>query len=292
MVFISKNILRSVVLKKKEQKLEKAVALGQCWFRYYSQDPQDNEKEKTLLMQKIRDQIDTDKKELKWRRDFKQIENRSKLKLFANEEQTSDFLVWMQKPISLDPRDWKKSFQHLLEKREEASQEFIPQRYELLGPDLAASHFILYRGGSVKFKHSNEWFKANKDGDFDLPNKYDPLYKVEAIKCDNMKLYYAGLNNLRCLQYLRSLSFHNVDLFDDWYLDRVSGLDFPNLERLDISKTKCTHNGFSCLYRLGVLKLLIVSDRKVSVPFELSCVLLEETNPLLQIVNDDDKYRL
>lgn len=282
-------------LKVKSQQSEMVVSIiGQSWPRCYSQDKdkEDSGKEKSPLLRKMQEEMEMDIKALKWRRDFKQNENKSKLKVFANEEQTSDFLVWMQKPISLDPRDWKKKFVHYLEKQEEGSQEFIAERYDILGPDLAASHFIIFRGGSVKFQHSNEWFKADKNLDFDLPNKYDPLYKVEAIKCDNMKLHYVGLNNLRWLQYLRSLSFHNVELFDDWCLDRVSSLECPKLETLDISKTKCTHNGLSCLYRLNALKLLIVSDRKATVPFELSCALLEQSNPLLQIVNDDNQYRL
>lgn len=254
-----------------------------------SNDPEDEEK--SLILKKMRDQIEMDKRSLKWRSDSKQWSFKSKLKLFANEQQTSDFLVWMQKPFTFHPSDWKESWKRFTMKREQHLQQFIPHRHEVLGPDLASAHFILFRGGSVKFRHSSKWYQANVDNEFDLPNRYDPLYKVEAIKCDNMNLHYVGLNNLRWLQHLRSLSFHNVELFDDWCLDRVSGLECPNLERLDISKTKCTYNGLSCIYRFNALKLLIVSDRNTSIPFQLSCALLEESKPSLQIVSDDIKYR-
>lgn len=80
-----------------------------------------------------------------------------------------------------------------------------------------------------------------------LPIKYDPNYELEAIKCDNLTLYYEGLDNIRRLKKLKYLSFCNVKLFDDWSLDRISGSEFSSLETLDISGTSVTANGLQVI---------------------------------------------
>lgn len=98
-----------------------------------------------------------------------------------------------------------------------------------------------------------------------------------------MELYYEGLENIRRLQHLKFLSFHNVQTFDDWCLDRISSADFPSLEVLDLSKTKITERGLVALYRLNTLKLLIVDDPQKSLDFEFTCAQLEELYPNLKI---------
>lgn len=120
--------------------------------------------------------------------------------------------------------------------------------------------------------------------DFDFPNVYDKAFELEEILCDNMELYYEGLENIRRLKSLKRLSFRNVKTFDDWCLDRLSGSDFPALEILDLSGTSITERGLSALYRLPSLKVLIVDDPKKSNSFELHCIMLEEVIPLLKVI--------
>lgn len=96
------------------------------------------------------------------------------------------------------------------------------------------------------------------------------------MRCDNMELYYEGLENIRELKSLKFLSFHNVETFDDWCLDRVSGSYYENLEILDLSGTQITENGLTSLYRLPTLKMLILDDPKKSIKYELTCAMLEE----------------
>lgn len=119
---------------------------------------------------------------------------------------------------------------------------------------------------------------------FDFPNLYDESYELEEIRCDDMELYYEGLENLSRLKCLTRLSFRNVKTFDDWCLDRVSGSDFPSLEVLDLTGTSITERGLSALYRMPSLKMLIVDDPKKSNAFELYSLLLEETIPTLKVV--------
>lgn len=237
------------------------------------------------LRKRLREELARDKMALQWRKSNDEAGDiDTKLKYFANNEQTSDYIIMMQKPVNLNPKDWLETWEKKKEKQERHMQQFIPERHEILGSDLAAAHFILHRGGAVKFLNSQNWMKANENGEFKLPSTYNPKFKVEALKCDNMKLYYEGLENIRWLQELKFISFRNIKTFDDWCLDRVSGSQCFKLEILDISGTSCTSRGLSCLYRLSNLKLLIVDDPKISLEYELTYSMLEECLPNLQVV--------
>lgn len=239
-------------------------------------------KEGSSFLKRIREEFEADKQALSWRKKTPEVDGfESKLKLFGNDNQTSDYIVMMQKPMNLTA--WLSAKKKKKEQQERYMQQFVPERHNILGNDLASAHFVLYRGGAVKFLNMPGWIRGNEDPEFNLPSKFDPKFKVEGLKCDNMMLYYEGLENLRWLQYLKFLSFHNVGTFDDWCLDRVSGSQLDQIEVLDISGTKCTHRGLSCLYRLNSLKLLIVDDVKQSIEFELSCSMLQEVLPKLKI---------
>ncbi|XP_054732609.1 distal membrane-arm assembly complex protein 2 [Anastrepha obliqua] len=242
---------------------------------------------KSSTLERIREELIADKEKLQWRKPVGERPGdwNSKLKVFGNSEQTSDYIIMMQKPINLSPSALKKWWRKRKERIEKHMQQYVSERHEILGPELAAAHFLLYRGGAVKFVHERNWMRANDDGEFDLPKKYHPAFKVEGLRCDNMTLYYEGLENLRNLQELKFLSFHNVRTFDDWCLDRVSASSYPKLEVLDISGTNCKTNGLSCLYRIPTLKLLIVNDPKESLEFELGCSMLQEVIPNLKVVN-------
>lgn len=136
------------------------------------------------------------------------------------------------------------------------------------------------------------WVKKNEFDEYELPSKYDKKYIVEAIKCDDMELYYEGLENIRRLRHLKFLSFRNVKQFDDWCLDRVSGSEFESLEILDISGTKISENGLSALYRIPTLKMLIVDDPSKSKTFEYTCLLLEDIIPNIKICGQNKVHDL
>lgn len=123
-----------------------------------------------------------------------------------------------------------------------------------------------------------------------MPDRFDPSWSVEAIRCDDMELYYEGLDNVRRLERLKFLSFHNVKTFDDWCLDRVSGSEFSSLEVLDISGTQVTERGLCALYRIPTLRVLIVDDPQVNKTYELTCALLEELNPEIKITQAQEVH--
>lgn len=118
-----------------------------------------------------------------------------------------------------------------------------------------------------------------------MPDRYDTNWIIEAIRCDEMELYYEGLENIRRLHSLKFLSFRNVKTFDDWCLDRVSGSELSALSVLDLSGTKVTERGLGALYRIPTLKVLIVDDTKQTKSYELTCALLEELMPEIKITS-------
>lgn len=236
----------------------------------------------------IRDteKIDEDKERLKWRTPPSEKPGAwySNLKLFAPEKDTNSTVITaLQQPFDFSPSGIRKWMEKRSIERERFMQQFIPERHEILGNDLAAAHFLVHRGGSIRFLGDDKWTKKNEDDEYHLPNKYVPNIFVEAIRCDNMELYYEGLENIRRLKHLKYLSFRNVKQFDDWCLDRVSGSEFEALETLDLTGTNITDKGLNCLYRIPSLKHLIVDNPKKNATWELTVAMLEEINLKLKV---------
>ena len=149
---------------------------------------------------------------------------------------------------------------------------FIPQRHEILGPDLATAHFVVARGGCVKFVGMERWIQKDSDGKYNLPKHHTQNMFVEGIDCteshtmydsfDNFSKYSPLYNlillhtmliswvffpvNLKHLKYLNLANCVNVD---DWCLDRFQM--FANtLVYLDLSGCPVTERGLACLHRL------------------------------------------
>ncbi|KAG4065231.1 hypothetical protein HA402_012673 [Bradysia odoriphaga] len=246
----------------------------------------DDKEEMTDLQKKI----ELAKKKLQWRQPFVEQDSfwKSKFSVWTSESSDKnafDTIDFLQTTFDFSWKGMKERRERKRMKMGAMMQQFIPERHEILGNDLAAAHFICFRRGSVKFTNSDKWFTGDpKELDFQFPNVYDKTYQLEEIRCDDMELYYEGLENIRRLKSLKRLSFRNVKTFDDWCLDRVSGSDFPVLEVLDLSGTAITERGLCALYRLPSLKMLIVDDPKKTTSFELHCVMLEEAIPMMKVV--------
>lgn len=158
-------------------------------------------------------------------------------------------------------------------------QVFIPERHETLGADLATAHFIVFRGGKVRFRGNSQWIEYDEKVLLNLPGKFDPTYVLEAVDVNGFDLHYEGLSNFCSLTRLKWLSLKNCKNIDDWGLDKISA-EFPKLEYLDISGCeKITERGLESLYRMPLLKTLIVTNYYKSVAFELTCMMLEDCTP-------------
>uniref|UniRef100_A0A1B0GHF9 Uncharacterized protein n=1 Tax=Lutzomyia longipalpis TaxID=7200 RepID=A0A1B0GHF9_LUTLO len=240
------------------------------------------------ILKEERDKIVQEKVKLEWRETMGQRnEWSSKLGLFAPENENADFITMMQQPWDLSVSSVKRWYVRKREKMNRAMQSFSQERHDMLGSDLAAAHFIVFRGGRVRFVGAKEWIKMEEDAvEYNVPKFHDPKYKVEALDCSRMVLYYEGLENLRRLFFMRYLSFRDVGTFDDWCLDRVSGSECEALEELDLGGTNITYRGLSALYRLPQLKKLTLTlpvDEVQATQMKLATAMLEECCPELSV---------
>lgn len=110
----------------------------QCAIKNLSDEANGRE---STVQKRIREELARDKLALKWRKSNEEAGDvDTKLKYFGNQEQTSDYIIMMQKPISLSPKEWLAMWEKKKEKKERHMQQFIPERHEILG--------------SIRFGHS------------------------------------------------------------------------------------------------------------------------------------------
>lgn len=239
----------------------------------------------TPQMANIKNKIEADKKKLQWRTPYSDRPDsfQSSFKLFAPSNRNSELVEIMQQPVDLSPSAIKKWWKQRKDGTEAHMQKFIPERHATLGEDLATAHFVVHRGGTVRFRGQKEWVKMDEEDNYNLPQHYIPNLQLEEVKCDNMNLFYEGLENIRRLRFLKHLSFENISKFDDWYLDRVSGNSFPALEVLNLRGTAVTDRGLHCLYRLPSLKVVLVDDPEKNIMWKMMVSLLEEWNPKMSV---------
>ncbi|XP_050311847.1 distal membrane-arm assembly complex protein 2 [Anthonomus grandis grandis] len=231
---------------------------------------------------------DFTKEDLQWRKPWheKQFQYYDTLRTFYSEDNNASTLAWIQQPINLSPKAIKKWWARKKDFEERFMQQYIPERHNILGPELAAAHFIVYRGGAVKFHDENKWIKAI-DGHYELPDRYKKGMHLQAIDCTDMNLRYEGLDNLRNLKNLEWLSFNSCKHIDDWCLDVITNVFSHSLLYLDLRNCfKVTERGLGAVYKMPHLKVLYLDDLLKDTRYEMTCLLLEELNPQLTIKSD------
>ncbi|CAG9855724.1 unnamed protein product [Phyllotreta striolata] len=215
------------------------------------------------------------------------------LKLFHTEKSQRSVMQQLQAPIDFTPSGIRNWWARKKDEHEIISQSYLPQRNQMLGNELAAAHFIVHRGGAVKFYNDAGWIKADENNNYVLPRHFQDDRILEAIDCTNMKLMYEGLVNLADLQDVKWLSLNGCENIDDWCLDRISNLFSHSLIYLDLRNcTNITSRGLATLYRLDHLKTLYLDDFYKSTIFELTCLLLQEAKPDLEITSDPVNFEI
>lgn len=228
----------------------------------------------------------TTKEDMQWRTPWHQKEGQyySMLRTFYSEDNNSYVLKFLQQPINLTPAAIKNWWMKREEKKKIMLQQYIPERNQILGNELAAAHFIVYRHGLVKFFGEESWVKLNELGEYSLPKHYQDNMFLQAIDCTDMELYYEGLVNLRDLRQLEWLSLNGCEKLDDWAIDRISYQFRKSMLYLDLRNMPLvTFRGLGALYKMDKLKILYVDDNFISSEFEMTCLLLQELKPDLDI---------
>lgn len=209
------------------------------------------------------------------------------LRSFYSSESNAPLLKLLHTPINLTPSAIKAWWAKKKQEKTIIMQTYLPERSQRLGSELAAAHFIVFRGGAVKFFGEDRWIKADDFGNYSLPEFYDGNKFLEAIDCSKMEIYYEGLSNLRDLSRLQWLSFQDCETIDDWCLDRISYLFRDTIVYLDLRECpNYTYRGLGALYKMNKLKILYVDDIQLSRSFEMTCLMLQDINPSLDIRMD------
>ncbi|XP_076463552.1 distal membrane-arm assembly complex protein 2-like [Babylonia areolata] len=164
---------------------------------------------------------------------------------------------------------------------------FIPERHRVLGPDLATAHFLVKRGGRVKFEGRGMWYQRDKEGNMYLPNQFVPDLHLEAVDCTGMQMSYVAFDNMIQLEHLRYLNLSQCTNLDDWCLARLHQFQ-DSLEFLDLTDCcEVTENGLACLNMLRNLKGLKLTGLSGVRNLGLMVLLLEEALPQCTIFGVD-----
>ncbi|XP_018323540.1 distal membrane-arm assembly complex protein 2 [Agrilus planipennis] len=226
------------------------------------------------------------KEDLQWRKPWKD-EFRGYFTVFRNfysEKSNTELIKFLSSPIDLSPSSIKKWWMKKQKEKQIVMQGYIPERVEVLGCELAAAHFIVFRGGAVKFFQDDKWIKADEDGNYSLPRTYAEGKFLQGIDCSEVDLHYEGLVNFRNLRQVEWLSFNNCKYIDDWCLDTISNIFSETLIYLDLRNcSNITHRGIGALHKIKTLKILYLDSMYKGQELEMTCILLQELLPDLDI---------
>lgn len=199
-----------------------------------------------------------------------------------------DVVHRLQKGYDISPQGIKNWYLRKKEQKNQLTQVYLAERVQAVGFDLAAAHFIVHRGGRVRFKGAKIWTSKDEDGEYSLPGHYQEGVHIEALDASGTTLVYEGFECLSNLRYLKSLNISTCPLVDDWCIDRLCGQYADTLEYLDLSHCRgVTENGISALARLRNLKTLNLEGMGHVKNIQILCILLEENNSNLSIKGID-----
>lgn len=214
--------------------------------------------------------------------------------------EASSFAKWLTPHYKFGPPrimnyDWSIKSMHSWYKRKRVefhkyNQRYVTERVKSLGSDIAAAHFVVYRGGAIRFRGQDDfisWTDKKEEYHVNLPLTYDPNYFIEAIDGSDLMFYYQGLENFKNLYKLKWLKLKNNPVLDNWCLDYI-GHAIPNLEYLDISNCpKVTAAGIAGLQKLTQLKTLVINSNNIEI--QMACFALEDIIPGLFVLIEENK---
>ena len=124
-------------------------------------------------------------------------ERKSLLSVFHTDYNLALNMSTLLNSIDLSAEGIKKMFAERQERILAVNQQYLPLRAETLGSDLAAAHFVVHRGGKVRFRGQEKWIELDKETEeSSLPKFFDESFAAEALDCSQMTLTHQGLLNM------------------------------------------------------------------------------------------------
>ncbi|XP_029899914.1 ATP synthase subunit s, mitochondrial [Myripristis murdjan] len=159
------------------------------------------------------------------------------------------------------------------------------ERIEAVGPDRAASEWLLRCGAKVRFQGFERWHHDYNG----LPTGPLGRYKIQAIDATESCIMHRGFDHLDGLKYLEEIKFNKCIYIEDTCLERLSSIENlqESLYMMEIvSCGNVTDRGVIALHKLRNLEYLFLSDLPGIKDREKTVERLQTALPRLDIALD------
>lgn len=159
------------------------------------------------------------------------------------------------------------------------------ERIKEVGPDRAASEWLLRCGAKVRYQGFERW-QEDYNG---LPTGPLGKYKIQGIDATESCIMYRGFDYLDGLEHLEEVKLCKCMYIEDACLERMSKIENlqKSLQRLEIITCgNVSDKGVISLHSLRNLQYLLLSDLPAIKQREVTLELLQKSNPSLHIELD------
>ncbi|XP_048708417.1 ATP synthase subunit s, mitochondrial isoform X2 [Caretta caretta] len=159
------------------------------------------------------------------------------------------------------------------------------ERIQAVGPDRAASEWLLRCGALVRFQGYDKW-QHDYNG---LPTGPLGKYKIQAIDATESCIMYRGFDYLDGLRHVEEIKLSNCIYIQDECLQRISeteSLQKSLLRLMIISCGNVTDKGIIALHKLTNLEYLFLSDLPGIREKETTVQILKKSKPSLELELD------
>ncbi|XP_041121213.1 ATP synthase subunit s, mitochondrial-like isoform X2 [Polyodon spathula] len=133
------------------------------------------------------------------------------------------------------------------------------ERIKAVGPDRAASEWLLRCGAKVRFQGFDRW-QHDYNG---LPTGPISRYKIQAIDATESCIMYRGFDHLDGLEHVEEMKLCKCIYIEDACLERLSKVEKLQESLLRMELVSCgnvTDRGLLALHHLRNLERLLLSD--------------------------------
>ncbi|XP_060117140.1 ATP synthase subunit s, mitochondrial [Heteronotia binoei] len=156
------------------------------------------------------------------------------------------------------------------------------ERIQAVGPDRAASEWLLRCGAHVRYQGLDKWQQDYNQ----LPTGALGRYKIQAIDATESCIMHIGFDYLEGLEHVEEIKFCKCAYLLDGCLQRLS--EIQNLQRslLRLWIVSCgniTDQGVTALHKLSNLEYLFLSDLPGITQKETTAEILRKSLPSLVV---------